>query len=172
MEEKVILVDKQDNPIGLMPKMEAHEKGVLHRAFSVFILNNAGDLMLQQRALHKYHSPGLWTNTCCSHQRDGESNIAAGQRRLYEEMGFVTPLREVTSFIYKAPFDNGLTEHELDHIMIGQYNDEPIINPDEVADWKWMPIDAVRDDINQHPQNYTVWFIIIFEQFYEKIKLL
>lgn len=172
MEEKVILVDKQDNPIGLMPKMEAHEKGVLHRAFSVFILNNAGDLMLQQRALHKYHSPGLWTNTCCSHQRDGESNIAAGQRRLYEEMGFVTPLREVTSFIYKAPFDNGLTEHELDHIMIGQYNHEPIINPDEVADWKWMPIDAVRDDINQHPQNYTVWFIIIFEQFYEKIKLL
>jgi isopentenyl-diphosphate delta-isomerase len=172
MEEKVILVDKQDNPIGLMPKMEAHEKGVLHRAFSVFILNTAGDLMLQQRALHKYHSPGLWTNTCCSHQRDGESNIAAGQRRLYEEMGFVTPLREVTSFIYKAPFDNGLTEHELDHIMIGQYNDEPIINPDEVADWKWMPIDAVRDDINQHPQNYTVWFIIIFEQFYEKIKLL
>lgn len=172
MEEKVILVDKQDNPIGLMPKMEAHEKGVLHRAFSVFILNNAGDLMLQQRALHKYHSPGLWTNTCCSHQRDGESNIAAGQRRLYEEMGFVTPLREVTSFIYKAPFDNGLTEHELDHIMIGQYNDEPIINTDEVADWKWMPIDAVRDDINQHPQNYTVWFIIIFEQFYEKIKLL
>jgi len=172
MEEKVILVDKQDNPIGLMPKMEAHEKGVLHRAFSVFILNNAGDLMLQQRALHKYHSPGLWTNTCCSHQRDGESNIAAGQRRLYEEMGFVTPLREVTSFIYKASFDNGLTEHELDHIMIGQYNDEPIINPDEVADWKWMPIDAVRDDINQHPQNYTVWFIIIFEQFYEKIKLL
>ena len=172
MEEKVILVDKQDNPIGLMPKMEAHEKGVLHRAFSVFILNNAGDLMLQQRALHKYHSPGLWTNTCCSHQRDGESNIAAGQRRLYEEMGFVTPLREITSFIYKAPFDNGLTEHELDHIMIGQYNDEPIINPDEVADWKWMPIDAVRDDINQHPQNYTVWFIIIFEQFYEKIKWL
>jgi len=172
MEEKVILVDKQDNPIGLMPKMEAHEKGVLHRAFSVFILNNAGDLMLQQRALHKYHSPGLWTNTCCSHQRDGESNIAAGQRRLYEEMGFVTPLREVTSFIYKAPFDNGLTEHELDHIMIGQYNHEPIINTDEVADWKWMPIDAVRDDINQHPQNYTVWFIIIFEQFYEKIKLL
>lgn len=172
MEEKVILVDTQDNPIGLMPKMEAHEKGVLHRAFSVFILNDAGELMLQQRALHKYHSPGLWTNTCCSHQRDGETNIAAGKRRLQEEMGFETELREVTSFIYKAPFDNGLTEHELDHIMIGQYNDAPNINPDEVANWKWMPIDAVREDINQHPENYTVWFIIIFEQFYEKIKWL
>ena len=172
MEEQVILVDTQDNPIGLMPKMEAHEKGILHRAFSVFILNDAGELMLQQRALHKYHSPGLWTNTCCSHQRDGETNIADGKRRLQEEMGFETELREVTSFIYKAPFDNGLTEHELDHIMIGQYNEAPNINPDEVANWKWMPIDAVREDINQHPENYTVWFIIIFEQFYEKIKWL
>lgn len=172
MEEQVILVDKQDNPIGLMPKMEAHEKGVLHRAFSVFILNYKGELMLQQRALHKYHSPGLWTNTCCSHQRNGESNIAAGQRRLREEMGFVAELREVTSFIYKAPFDNGLTEHELDHIMIGQYNDEPNINPEEVADWKWMHVDAVRDDIHIHSEKYTAWFIIIFEQFYEKIKLL
>ena len=172
MEEQVVLVDTADNPVGLMPKMEAHEKGVLHRAFSVFILNDEGELMLQQRALHKYHSPGLWTNTCCSHQRDGESNIAAGQRRLREEMGFVAELREVTSFIYKAPFDNGLTEHELDHIMIGQYNDEPNINPEEVADWKWMSVDAVRDDINIHPEKYTAWFIIIFEQFYEKIKLL
>lgn len=172
MEEQVVLVDKEDNPIGLMPKMEAHEKGVLHRAFSVFILNNDGELMLQQRALHKYHSPGLWTNTCCSHQRDGETNSAAGKRRLNEEMGFEVELREVTSFIYKAPFDNGLTEHELDHIMIGQYNGVPKINPEEVADWKWMPLHTVRDDIKKHPENYTVWFIIIFEQFYEKIKLL
>ena len=111
MEEQVVLVDVNDNPLGLMPKMEAHEKGVLHRAFSVFILNDKGELMLQQRALHKYHSPGLWTNTCCSHQRNGETNVAAGKRRLQEEMGFVAELREVTSFIYKAPFDNGLTEH-------------------------------------------------------------
>ena len=133
MEEQVILVDTDDQPLGLMPKMEAHEKGVLHRAFSVFVLNDKGELMLQQRALHKYHSPGLWTNTCCSHQRDGETNIAAGKRRLHEEMGFVTELREVTSFIYKAPFDNGLTEHELDHIMIGNFNDTPNINPEEVA---------------------------------------
>ena len=171
MEEQVVLVDTNDQPLGLMPKMEAHERGVLHRAFSVFVLNDKGELMLQQRALHKYHSPGLWTNTCCSHQRDGETNIGAGKRRLLEEMGFVTELREVTTFIYKAPFDNGLTEHELDHIMIGHFNDTPEINPEEVASWKWMPVEAVRDDIQKHPGNYTTWFIIIFEQFYEKIKL-
>lgn len=171
MEEQVVLVDTNDQPLGLMPKMEAHKRGVLHRAFSVFVLNDKGELMLQQRALHKYHSPGLWTNTCCSHQRDGETNIGAGKRRLLEEMGFVTELREVTSFIYKAPFDNGLTEHELDHIMIGHFNDTPEINPEEVASWKWMPVEAVRDDIQKHPGNYTAWFIIIFEQFYEKIKL-
>jgi isopentenyl-diphosphate delta-isomerase len=171
MEEQVVLVDVNDKPLGLMPKLEAHEKGVLHRAFSVFILNDKGELMLQQRALHKYHSPGLWTNTCCSHQRNGETNVAAGKRRLQEEMGFVAELREVTSFIYKAPFDNGLTEHELDHIMIGHFNENPDINLEEVANWKWMAVDAVRDDIQKHPENYTVWFIIIFEQFYEQIKL-
>ncbi|MGB1555970.1 MAG: isopentenyl-diphosphate delta-isomerase, partial [Flavobacteriaceae bacterium] len=110
-EEKVILVDTADTPLGTMPKMEAHEKAVLHRAFSVFILNQKGELMLQQRALHKYHSPGLWTNTCCSHQRIDETNIEAGKRRLREEMGFSVPLQELFSFIYKAPFDNGLTEH-------------------------------------------------------------
>jgi len=172
MEEHVILVDTNDKPIGLMPKLEAHEKGVLHRAFSVFILNSHGELMLQQRALHKYHSPGLWTNTCCSHHRDGESNLVAGKRRLEEEMGFVAELREVTSFIYKAPFDNGLTEHELDHIMIGQYEGNPNINTEEVADWKWMSIEAVREDINVNPQQYTVWFMLIFEKFYEQIQLL
>ncbi|MEK9531238.1 MAG: isopentenyl-diphosphate Delta-isomerase [Flavobacteriaceae bacterium] len=171
MEEQVILVDTNDQAIGLMPKMEAHEKGVLHRAFSVFILNDKNQLMLQQRALHKYHSPGLWTNTCCSHQRDGEDNISAGKRRLQEEMGFETELSEVTSFIYKAPFDNGLTEHELDHIMIGHHNDAPDVNPEEVANWKWMALEAVRDDIMHHPEHYTAWFIIIFEQFFEKIKL-
>ncbi|NRB58849.1 MAG: isopentenyl-diphosphate Delta-isomerase [Winogradskyella sp.] len=171
IEEQVILVDEYDNQIGLMPKMEAHEKAVLHRAFSVFIFNNRNELMLQQRAMHKYHSPGLWTNTCCSHQRDGESNLEAGKRRLEEEMGFVTELEESTSFIYKAPFSNGLTEHEYDHIMIGYYNDEPIINKEEVADWKWMNLEAVKLDIAQHPENYTAWFKIIFEKFYEFINV-
>ncbi|WP_295829742.1 isopentenyl-diphosphate Delta-isomerase [uncultured Winogradskyella sp.] len=170
-EEQVILVNEYDEQIGLMPKLEAHEKAVLHRAFSVFVFNNKNELMLQQRALHKYHSPGLWTNTCCSHQRDGESNLQAGIRRLQEEMGFVTPLKETISFIYKAPFDNGLTEHELDHIMVGSYEDAPIINPDEVADWKWMPLEDVKQDIDDNPQLYTAWFKIIFEKFYEHINI-
>ena len=163
----MILVDTKDNPIGLMPKMEAHEKAVLHRAFSVFIMNDKGEVMLQQRAADKYHSPLLWTNTCCSHQRDGETNIEAGKRRLMEEMGFQTELTEVLSFIYKAPFDNGLTEHELDHVMIGNFNDAPKINPEEVADWKWMLPSDIKEDIGSNPEKYTAWFKIIFERFYD-----
>jgi len=166
-EENVILVDQDNNQIGTMPKMEAHEKAVLHRAFSVFVMNDNGETMLQQRAAHKYHSPLLWTNTCCSHQRVGETNIQAGKRRLQEEMGFVTELNELFSFIYKAPFDNGLTEHELDHVMIGSYGEEPNINTEEVADWKWMKPEDVKSDILKHPDNYTAWFKIIFEKFYD-----
>lgn len=169
-EEKVILVNQKDEQIGLMNKLEAHEKAVLHRAFSVFVLNNKNELMLQQRAHHKYHSPLLWTNTCCSHQRDGETNIQAGTRRLYEEMGFVTPIKELFHFIYKAPFDNGLTEHELDHVMIGYYNDEPKINTEEVESYKWMPIEDVKTDIKNNPEIYTIWFKIIFDEFYHFIE--
>ncbi|WP_271393547.1 isopentenyl-diphosphate Delta-isomerase [Aequorivita sinensis] len=168
-EEKVILVDENDQKIGLMPKMEAHEKGLLHRAFSVFVFNSKNELMLQQRALHKYHTPGLWANTCCSHQRDGESSIDAGKRRLSEEMGFTTDLKETTTFIYKAPFDNGLTEHELDHILIGKYEGEPNINPDEVADWKWVSLEEVKNDIQANPDIYTAWFKIIFDKFYQHL---
>ena len=168
-EEKVILVNQQDEKIGLMPKMEAHEKGLLHRAFSVFIFNDKNELMLQRRALDKYHSPGLWTNTCCSHQRDGESNLEAGKRRLKEEMGFETELKETISFIYKAPFDNGLTEHEYDHVMVGHYNDEPSINLEEVEDWKWMLLSKVKEDIDANPSHYTAWFKIIFAKFYHYI---
>lgn len=168
-EENVVLVNENDEQIGLMPKMEAHEKAVLHRAFSIFVMNDKGETMLQQRAAHKYHSPLLWTNTCCSHQRDGENNIDAGQRRLAEEMGFVTELEELFSFIYKAPFDNGLTEHELDHVMIGSYNEDPFVNSEEVADWKWMKPAAIKEDIANHPDSYTAWFKIIFERFYEHL---
>lgn len=170
-EEQVILVNEKDEQIGLMPKMEAHEKALLHRAFSVFVFNDNNELMIQQRAAHKYHSPLLWTNTCCSHQREGESNIEAGKRRLLEEMGFTTDLEESISFIYKAPFDNGLTEHEFDHILIGHYNEEPNINPDEVASWKWMSLEAVKVDISQHPSLYTEWFKIIFDKFYKHINV-
>lgn len=170
-EEKVILVNEKDEQIGLMPKMEAHEKAVLHRAFSVFIFNDNNELMLQQRALDKYHSPGLWTNTCCSHQRDGETNIEAGKRRLQEEMGFVTDLEESISFIYKAPFDNGLTEHEYDHVLIGNFNGGPNINLEEVASWKWMPVENVKVDIESSPDKYTEWFKIIFDKFYEHLNI-
>jgi isopentenyl-diphosphate delta-isomerase len=169
IEEQVILVNDQDDQIGLMPKMEAHKKGVLHRAFSVFIFNSKNELMLQQRAAHKYHSPHLWTNTCCSHQRDGETNIEAGTRRLSEEMGFTTALKEVTSFIYKAPFDNGLTEHEFDHVMTGFYEMDPVINKEEVEAWKWMPVEAVKSNIESNPEIYTAWFKIIFKNFYTHI---
>ena len=168
-EEYVILVNEKDQEIGLMPKLEAHQKAVLHRAFSVFIFNSENELMLQQRASSKYHSPNLWTNRCCSHQRSGESNIQAGTRRLYEEMGFTTTLNEITSFIYKAPFDNGLTEHELDHIMVGYYNEDPVINSDEVEDWKWMKIEDVKNDISLNPDLYTAWFKIIFKNFYNHL---
>ena len=165
-EENVILVNEKDEQIGLMPKMEAHEKAILHRAFSVFIFNDKNELLLQQRAADKYHSPLLWTNTCCSHQRNGETNIEAGRRRLQEEMGFICDLEEKISFIYKAPFDNGLTEHELDYIMIGFYNENPVINKEEVEDFKWMLLEDVKSNMDLKPELYTEWFKIIFDKYY------
>lgn len=167
MKEQVILVDAQDNQIGLMEKIEAHEKALLHRAFSVFIFNDKKELMLQQRAADKYHSPLLWTNTCCSHQRDGETNLGAGKRRLQEEMGFVCELKDIFSFIYKAPFDNGLTEHELDHVMIGTFNGQPNINKEEAENYKWLPLELVKKDMEVSPEIYTAWFKIIFKESYE-----
>ena len=169
-EEQVILVNKKDEQIGTMPKLEAHEKGVLHRAFSVFVLNDSGEMMMQQRAACKYHSPLLWTNTCCSHQRVGESNIEAGKRRLFEEMGFVTELKDVVSFIYKTTFDNGLTEHEFDHVLVGTYNEKPNINIDEVNNFKWMTLEQVKVDMELNPDLYTEWFKIIFDKFYKHLQ--
>ena len=163
-EERVILVDEHDNEIGAMEKMEAHEKALLHRAFSIFVFNDDGQMMLQQRALSKYHSPGLWTNTCCSHPRPGESLEEATSRRIVEEMGFTCEMREVLSFIYKAPFDDGLTEHELDHVFIGTYNEDPEINPEEVAAWMWVEVDEILADVNENPENYTVWFKIALDE--------
>jgi isopentenyl-diphosphate delta-isomerase len=169
IEEQVILVDENDNQIGLMPKMEAHKKALLHRAFSVFTFNDKSELLLQQRAADKYHSPLLWTNTCCSHQRNGETSLEAGKRRLQEEMGFTCELEEVFSFIYKAPFDNGLTEHELDHVMVGAYNENPIINKEEVESFKWMTLEEVKVDMEINPSIYTEWFKIIFKESYLKL---
>ncbi len=170
-EEQVILVDTNDNRIGLMNKIEAHEKALLHRAFSVFIFNDKGELMLQQRALDKYHCGGLWTNTCCSHQRDGETTLEAANRRLREEMGFETNLEEKFSFIYKAAFDNGLTEHELDHVLVGYYNKYPVLNKQEAASWKWIAMSELELDIESSPENYTPWFKIIFKKYINHFRL-
>ncbi len=158
--EEVILVDEHDKELGTMEKIEAHEKALLHRAFSIFVFNDAGQMMLQKRALSKYHSPGLWTNTCCSHPRPGESLEKATSRRILEEMGFECEMVEIFSFIYTAPFDHGLTEHELDHVFVGIYNDKPQINPEEVAEWKWIPTDQLQADVKENPDKYTVWFKI------------
>lgn len=162
--EQVILVDKEDNPIGLMEKMEAHQKGLLHRAFSVFVFNDKNELLLQQRALHKYHSGGLWTNTCCSHPRHQESVLDAGKRRLREEMGFTCELDQVFSFIYEAELDNELTEHELDHVLIGKYNENPEPNAAEVCDWKYVNLTELEADMLANPDNYTVWFQKVFDR--------
>ena len=150
--ELVVLVDQDDRQIGTMEKIEAHSAAVLHRAFSVFILNKNQELLLQQRAFDKYHSPGLWTNTCCSHQRDGEATLDAGARRLMEEMGIKVPLTELFTFIYKASFDNGLTEHELDHVLIGYSSDNPKINPEEVASFKWLSLEEINKDLVENPK--------------------
>ena len=162
--EQVILVDEQDQPIGLMEKQAAHIGPHLHRAFSVFIFNSKGELLMQQRALSKYHSPGLWTNTCCSHPRSGETLEEATSRRLMEEMGMTCPMHEVYTFIYKAPVGQGLTEHEFDHVFIGQSDDIPNINTDEVASWKYMRLDDLKKDLELYPELYTEWFKITFEE--------
>ena len=165
MQEFVILVDEHNNEIGLMEKLEAHQKALLHRAFSIFILNSKGELLLQQRALNKYHSGGLWTNTCCSHPRAKEQTIDAAHRRLKEEMGFDCELTEKFSFLYKTPFDNGLTEHELDFIFIGEFNGIPNINPQEVKDYAWMMIEDVLLDAKQFPNKYTAWVKILLNEY-------
>jgi isopentenyl-diphosphate delta-isomerase len=156
----VILVDEQDNPVGTMGKMEVHEKALLHRAFSVFIFNDKGEMLLQKRAATKYHSAGLWTNTCCSHPKPGETTEAAAIKRLQEEMGFSTPISKAFSFVYKAPFDNGLTEHEYDHVFTGTFNG--LINPDprEVSDYCYQSIETVKENVQTHPDHFTEWFKI------------
>lgn len=158
------MVNEQDEPIGLMEKMEAHEKGLLHRAFSVFIFNDNNELLLQRRALSKYHSGGLWSNSCCSHPRENESVLEAGKRRLTEELGFTVDLEESFSFIYKAKLDNELTEHELDYVLIGKYNELPEGNPEEVDGVKFVSLDWLENDIEENPDNYTVWFRVIFDR--------
>lgn len=165
--EKVILVDEYDNALGEMEKLEAHQKGLLHRAFSVFIFNSKNQLLLQQRNPLKYHSGGLWTNTCCGHPRPNEDIDEAAERRLEEEMGFNCHINKEFTFLYKANFENGLTEHELDHVFIGYYEAEPEPNPDEVSNWKYVDFEQVLADIKQNPQKYTFWFKYALERYKE-----
>jgi isopentenyl-diphosphate delta-isomerase len=166
--EKVILVNEQDEEIGVMEKMEAHRKAMLHRAFSVFIFNGRGDMLLQQRAADKYHSPGLWTNACCSHPRPGEDSLAGARRRLQEEMGFhVDKLNKVFDFIYKASFDNGLSEHEFDHVFVGEYNGPVMPDKAEVSDYCFKPVQDIYTSLQSHPHKYTSWFHIAFPKVIE-----
>jgi len=164
MIEHVILVDERDKELGIMPKIEAHEKGLLHRAFSVFIFNFKGELLLQQRALNKYHSPGLWTNTCCSHPREAESIEDAANRRLQEEMGLICKLEKKFDFIYKTSFDNGLTEHEFDHVFFGKSNNHPKINTDEVLSYNYFSFTEIERGLQLQPEIYTAWFKICFNK--------
>lgn len=160
----VILVDSNDHPIGVMPKMEAHEKGALHRAFSVLIFNSDGELLLQRRAISKYHSGGLWTNTCCSHPAPGQDTAVAAAKRLEEEMGIRASIDYHSCFIYQTGLDHGLQENEFDHIYIGYSDQQPVLNPDEVAEYKYLPPAKVSEDILKHPQDYSVWFKIIWQK--------
>lgn len=161
MVEYVILVDEHDNELGAMEKMEAHIKGVLHRAFSVLVFNTKGEMLIQRRADCKYHSSGLWTNTCCSHPRAGEEIEEAAQRRLREEMGLNLQPEKAYSFIYRIELDGGLIENELDHVLIATYDGEPILNPDEAQDWKYVSLSELKDRMKSHPQEFTHWFKLI-----------
>jgi isopentenyl-diphosphate Delta-isomerase len=164
-EEYVVLVDENDNEIGLAEKLEAHQKALLHRAFSVFIFNDKAELLLQQRAKHKYHSGGLWTNTCCSHPRPNEAVLDAAHRRLNEEMGMKVALEKKFDFVYRTPFDNDLTEYEFDHVFVGYSNELPILNRAEVEDFKWKSIEDIKTDMILFPDAFTSWFKIAICKF-------
>ena len=168
MEEKVILVDEQDQEIGEAGKMQAHQEARLHRSFTIFIFNSKGEILLQQRAKTKYHSGGLWSNACCGHPRPGEGTKEAAQRRLREEMGFGCDLEEVLQFTYKVKLDKGLWEHEFDHTFRGVYDGEVNPNPEEVDDFKWVDRETLLRDVKEHPQRYAEWFKIVLPKFDKK----
>ena len=170
MKEIIICVDKNDNEVGHVEKMEAHIKGLLHRALSIFVFNEKNELLLQKRYSGKYHSPGLWTNTCCTHPNKNESTDDAAIRRLQEEMGFSCDLKEVFSFMYYIKFDNDLIEHEFDHVYFGRYSNEISINPLEVEDYKWISLDNIKVDLKTNPDNYTFWFKYIIENHIKEIE--
>lgn len=160
--EQVILVDENDIPVGVLEKMLVHQLGLLHRAFSVFIFNSNGEMLLQQRAIHKYHSPGLWTNACCSHPNPGEETQDAAQRRLMEELGFEVEVEKVFDFIYNTKFDNGLTEHEFDHVFAGEFDGQIDYNEKEVMGFSFQPMKDIRKSMKANPEKFTAWFHLAF----------
>ena len=162
--QHVILVNERDEEVGIMDKTRVHEEALLHRAFSVFIFNSKGEMLLQQRAAKKYHSGGLWTNACCSHPFPGETTADAAMRRLREELGITTELEEIFHFTYKAPFDNGLTEHEFDHVLVGTYEGQIFPDKNEVDDYCFKSPDDIRTSLLTHPKKYTAWFKIAFDK--------
>lgn len=167
----IILVDENNAETGTGEKMDVHKKGLLHRAFSVLVFNIHKELLLQQRALSKYHSPGLWTNTCCSHPFPGEESLDAAHRRLVEEMGFDCELEWEFNFIYKAEFNNGLTEYEFDQVYIGKYDGIPVINPEEVENYKWVSLPWLKREISENPDQFTVWFKHVIEIYFKKAEI-
>jgi len=167
MNDYVILVDENNNQIGLEEKILAHKKNLLHRAFSIFIFNDSFEILLQKRAPNKYHSGNLWTNTCCSHPLENLSLVESAKKRLVEEMGIKANLNEVFSFIYQAEFGNGLSEHEYDHVLFGISNNQPILNPDEAIDYKWIKISDLKAQIEKNPGNFTVWLQIMINNYFK-----
>ncbi len=170
MENLIALVNENDEVVGYDEKFDVHKRALLHRAFSIFVINTKGEIMIHKRALDKYHSPGLWTNTCCSHLPKGMAMEEAIHQRLVEEMGFDTKLTFVTSFHYTIEFGNGLTENEIDHIYVGFYNDDPLPNPNEVADFAWITFDELKHDVESNPDNYTYWLKHIVFNYFKEVK--
>ncbi|MFZ4752409.1 MAG: isopentenyl-diphosphate Delta-isomerase [Chitinophagaceae bacterium] len=169
MKEEVILINEANEVIGQMEKMEAHQKGLLHRAFSVFLFNEKGEWLLQKRANTKYHSSGLWTNSCCGHPRPGEDIVSAAQRRLNEELGIQATLQVQFEFQYQTNFDNLLTENEWDYVLLGKTEASPLSNPDEVDDWKWISPEAVQEQIQLNPEQFTYWFKHIVNHYLKQL---
>jgi isopentenyl-diphosphate delta-isomerase len=162
--DHVVLVDEKDREVGTMDKMEAHQKGLLHRAFSILLFNSNRELLLQKRSKKKYHSGGLWTNTCCSHPLPNESLADATRRKLLQEMGINTELKFAFKFIYQTELDHKLIEHEFDHIFVGTFDGEPLANRDEVEEWKFVNMASLKKDIDLHPERYTYWFRLIINR--------
>jgi isopentenyl-diphosphate delta-isomerase len=162
--EHVTLVDRDDRPLGAMEKLQAHAEGRLHRAFSVFVFDQAGRLLLQRRSAAKYHSPGLWSNTCCGHPRPGEPVEAAASRRLFEEMGFRVPLRPLFRFVYRAEIGPTMVEHEVDHVLVGSFQHDPIPEPAEVQEWRWTRFDLLRQEVLREPERFTAWLRLLLQE--------